>query len=119
MKWQTVERDWPAFFGAIEQRWPKVDENDLIDTDGDRMRFTDYLAELYGMPRSDAHEEIAAWLMSEMPADVRMDEHRDNDNIRQSAREIPPGEDVYSEDGRFGSGDWNDEGPTNPLGRTK
>ena len=121
MKWQDVERNWPSFFAAIEERWPDVEEDDLIDIDGNRDRFVAYVAELSGTSIADANDQVEAWLMTAMPADVRMDDFRDNANIRDSGRSIPTGEDVYSEDGSFGSGAEGDEGggPVDPLGRTK
>jgi hypothetical protein len=42
-----------------------------------------------------------------------MDARRDNANIRASAAHVPPGEDVYSEDGDFG----DDRVPEPPVGR--
>ena len=120
MNWQTVAQNWPAFFDRIEQRWPQTDESDLIDIDGDRRRFTSYLSKVHDLTRNEANEEIEAWLMGEVPADVRMDDHRDNANIRESGRDIPTGEDVYSEDGRFGSGQYNSDDVTPtppPIGR--
>ena len=121
MDWQTVQQNWEAYFAAIEERWPEVDEADLIEIDGDRDRFVDYLAETAGTSPDDAGDQVEAWLIEQtaLPADVRMDDHRDNANIRESGQDIPTGEDVYSDDGRFGSGDWDDKGPSNPLGRTK
>ena len=102
MNWQTVAQNWPAFVESIEQRWPQTDETDLLDIDGDRRRFTSYLSKVHDLTRNEANEEIETWLMGEVPADVKMDELRDNQNIRASAAHIPPGEDVYSEDGDFG-----------------
>ena len=114
MDWHTVERNWPAFVERIEQRWPKTDERDLMDIDGDRSRFTTYLAKVHDLTQNEASEEIETWLMGEMPSDVKMDEFRDNANIRESGRSIPPGEDVYAEDGSFG----DDNLPRRPVGRT-
>ena len=114
MKWQTVERNWPAFVERIEQRWPRTDQDNLLQIDGDRRSFASYLARVNELTQVEANEAIEDWLVGEMPADVQMDEHRDNANIRGSAREIPPGEDVYAEDGRFG----DDNSPAPPAGRT-
>jgi hypothetical protein len=114
MDWQIVEKNWPAFLGRIEQRWPATDERDLMDIDGDRTRFVDYLAQTSDLTRVEANEEVEAWLIGEIPADVKMDERRDNANIRESGRHIPPGEDVYSEDGQFGDDDIGEP----PLGRS-
>ena len=121
MDWQTVSQNWPSFFTAIEDRWPEAEEAELIDIDGDRGRFSGYVARLEETSREDAQDQVAAWLLelTDLPADVQMDPRRDNANIRESGRSIPPGEDVYSEDGRFGSGAEDEGGgPVNPLGRT-
>ena len=114
MDWQTVERNWPAFVASIEQRWPTTDEKDLMDIDGDRRRFVDYLAKVSELTRDEANEAVEAWLMGSVPSDVKMDEWRDNANIRESSRHIPPGEDVYAEDGDFG----DDDVPVAPVGRS-
>lgn len=118
MDWKAVEADWAAFLPAIGQRWPEADETELIALDGNHAQFVQYLARITATTEEDAAEQIEAWLITNMPSDVRMSEFRDNANIHDSIRSIPPGEDVYSDDGRFGSGDWNDEGPVNPLGNT-
>ncbi len=113
MDWHTVERNWPAFVTSIEQRWPTTDETDLIGLEGDRRRFTDYLAKVSDLTREEANEEIESWLLGSVPADVEMNEFRDNANIRDSARHIAPGEDVYSDDKDFG----DDNLSTAPVGR--
>ena len=115
MDWQIVERNWPAFVPKIEERWPTTDGRDLLDLDGDRQRFTRYLATVSDLTRDEASEEVEAWLMGEVPADVKMDPRRDNANIRESGRSIPPGEDVYADDREFG----DDDLPTSPVGRTR
>lgn len=115
MNWQTVERNWPSFVERIAQRWPRTDETDLMDIDGDRDRLAAYLGRSHDLTASEAQEQIEAWLMGEMPADVKMDDFRDNANIRESGAHIPPGEDVYAEDGDFG----DDDVPQRPVGRAR
>ena len=122
MDWQTVEKNWTAFFPSIEDRWPACEQADLIEIDGQRDRFAAYIAQVEETSPADAQDQIDGWLveLTDIPADVKMDDRRDNANIRESGRNIPAGEDVYSEDGRFGSGADEDEGggPVNPIGRT-
>lgn len=113
MDWVQVKSNWPAFLGPITQRWPETNEAELMDVDGDRQRFEAYLAQATGQDIQDARDQIARWLDGEMPADVRMDDTRDNLQIRDSARHIPTGEDVYSEDREFG----DDDLPAQPIER--
>ncbi|SFQ20908.1 hypothetical protein [Tranquillimonas alkanivorans] len=113
MQWQTVQQNWPAFLERIEQRWPMTDEDDLLEVDGRRDRFVDYLSKVHDLTQNEANEQIDAWLMGEMPADAHMDDFRDNANIVESGRSIPPGEDVYAEDRDFG----DDRAPDVPVGR--
>lgn len=113
MDWNTVSRNWSAFHESILQRWPEVEENDLIRIDGDRAVFEGLIAKTGAMSGSEAREEISQWLEGGIPSDVVMDEHHDNASITQSARHIPEGEDVYAEDRDFGDDDKNE----NPVGR--
>ena len=36
MKWQHVQQNWAAFYEAIVEKWPEVDESDLDEIDGDQ-----------------------------------------------------------------------------------
>ena len=114
MKWRIVQENWPAFFEHIEERWPQVEEEDLIEIGGDRQAFTDYVARVHDLTPAEAREEIATWIEGDLPLDVYMDERHDNESIRDSGRSIPTGEDVYDDDRMFGD-DGKDE---TPIGRT-
>lgn len=113
MQWNAVQTNWPAFVPAILQRWPGTTEEDLLALEGDRDRLTAYLAERNNLTPAEAEEQLNAWLQGAVPADVAMDETRDDDNIRASAAHIPVGEDVYSDDKDFG----DDQAPEPPIGR--
>lgn len=114
MKWNEIAADWPAFVDAIRTRWPETEETDILAVDGDRERFESYIAEAHELTRAEAEEEVATWLIGAVPADAAMSEERDDANIRESARHIPAGEDVYAEDGDFG----DDRVEQRPLGRS-
>ncbi len=114
MKWRIVQENWAALFEAIEERWPQVEEADLIEVDGDRQGFTDYVARVHDLTQAEAREEIETWLQGELPADVYMDERHDDASIRDSGRSIPVGEDVYDDDRLFGDDDKDET----PIGRT-
>ncbi len=113
MRWNTVSQNWPAFVGPIMQRWPATEEEDLIGIAGDRPALERYIAASEGLSGPDAREQVAAWLEGEVPADVVMDPEMDNARIADSAAHIPPGEDVYAEDGDFG----DDRVAAPPVGR--
>lgn len=114
MNWKDVASDWPAFQEPILTRWPALDPDELAAIDGDRMRMNAYLGQVLGLTPREADEAIEEWLAGPMPADVHMDDHLDNLNIRRSARERPEGEDVLDDDRRFG----DDLTPTTPVGRS-
>ena len=109
MQWTTVAENWPAFLDRIEQRWPRADRNDLTRIDGDRARFAAYLAQVGELDVAEADSEISEWLEGEVPADVNMNEFRDNDMITESGASIAPGEDVYDDDREFGDDNQSDE----------
>ncbi len=114
MDWRQVAENWPAFIEAIGTRWPRTEETELLAIDGNRAEFEAYVASRHDLTPSEVREDVEAWLMGELPVDVAMDETRDDANIRGSARHIPPGEDVYSDDADFG----DDRTAERPIGRT-
>ncbi|PZX18503.1 hypothetical protein LX81_01137 [Palleronia aestuarii] len=113
MQWNAVRENWPAFVEPIMQRWPQTEEEDLLALEGDRERLSSYLAERHELTPQEADEQITAWLQGAVPADVVMDETRDNEQIHASAAHIGEGEDVYSDDRDFGDADT----PERPIGR--
>lgn len=106
MKWHHVQDNWPAFYEAIRDKWPEVDEADLDEIDGDQRAFVAYLAEATGQEPGDIREELRDWLSGEIPADVVMDPIHDNHSISLSAKYVNEGEDEFNDDARFG--DEND-----------
>lgn len=113
MKWTDVADDWGAFQEPILTRWPGLDADDVAAVDGDRARFNALLGQVEGLSPREAEEEIDAWLAGPMPADAKFHEAHDNANIRESARSVPDGEDVYADDRRFG----DDGAAVPPVGR--
>ena len=109
MRWQHVQENWPAFFDAIQSRWPDAEEERLEDIDGDQRAFIAYVAELEQIEPDEAREEVREWLAGEIPADVVMDESHDNISIRNSAKYVGEGEDEYDDDARFGDDDEDGE----------
>ena len=105
MRWQHVQENWPAFYEAIQSRWPDVDEDRLDEIDGDQRAFIAYVAELGDQEPADARDEIRDWLQGEVPADVIMDPSHDNRSIMLSAKFVGEGEDESDDDARFGDDD--------------
>ncbi|WP_163850224.1 hypothetical protein [Pseudooceanicola aestuarii] len=114
MQWTAIAQNWQAYVGSIMQRWPEAEEDDLLTLDGTQTTLAGYLAGRTNRDLVEINEEIEEWRTGAMPSDVRMDESRDNHNIGESARHIPPGEDVYNDDDAFGA----EEAQDTPLGRT-
>ncbi|QQA44781.1 hypothetical protein [Pelagovum pacificum] len=114
MEWREVSSNWTAFVPSVLTRWPAIEEEEALDVDGDRARLTTLVANRMAMSQAVADGEVTDWLMGMAPADTMMDESLDNARISASAADIPPGEDVYSEDAEFG--DDNEADP--PVGRT-
>ncbi|MDO5648812.1 hypothetical protein [Paracoccus sp. (in: a-proteobacteria)] len=102
MKWHHVQENWSAFYEAISDKWPEVDESDLDEIDGDQRGFIAYLAEVTGMETDEVREEIREWLVGEIPSDVVMDPTHDNHSIALSSKFVGEGEDEYADDARFG-----------------
>ena len=115
MQWNDVAKDWTAFTPRILTRWPQMDEDKVLDIDGDQDRFIGYLTSVKNDDRVAAQMELSDWLMGEQPADVMMDETKDNARILASGQNMPAGEDPSDDDRRFG-----DDGKADtPVGRTE
>ena len=111
MKWQHVQQNWTAFYEAIVERWPDMDESDLDEIDGDQRAFVAHLAELTSQEPAEIREELREWLAGEIPSDVVMDPAHDNHSIALSAKYVGEGEDEYADDARFGDDDeYPDDG---------
>lgn len=106
MKWHHVQANWPAFYDAIQDKWPQADTADLDEIDGDQRAFIRYLAEATGQDSAEIREELRDWLTGEIPSDVVMDPIHDNHSISLSAKFVNEGEDEFDDDARFG-----DDGP--------
>ncbi|WP_111558742.1 hypothetical protein [Paracoccus sediminilitoris] len=102
MKWHHVKENWPAFYEAIVDKWPQVDDSDLDEIDGDQGAFVSYLVEVTGQDREEIREELREWLVGEIPSDIVMDPSHDNHSIALSAKYVNEGEDEYSDDAAFG-----------------
>lgn len=105
MKWQHVQENWPAFYEAIAEKWPDVDEAELDEIDGDQRAFIAYIARVNEVEREEAREEIREWLAGEIPSDIVMDPIHDNQSIKLSAKYVGEGEDESDDDARFGDDD--------------
>ena len=113
MQWNDISDNWPAMTEAVQARWPETDPEAVADLGGNRAAFNAYLGQVYKMSPREAEEQIDEWLQGPMPTDALLDEHHDNESIKASGAQIPPGEDVYAEDGDFG----DDRVSETPMGR--
>ncbi|MBY0135943.1 hypothetical protein [Paracoccus yeei] len=105
MRWSNVQANWSAFYEAIAEKWPEVDEEDLDEIDGDQRAFIKYLAEVTGQEIPEIKDEIREWLAGEIPSDVVMDPIHDGHSIALSAKYVGEGEDEFADDARFGDDD--------------
>lgn len=108
MKWRHIQENWPAFYGAIIDKWPDVDEAGLDEVDGDQRAFLEYLADVTGQDAAEVCEDVRDWLVGEIPSDIVMDPIHDNHSISLSAKYVNEGEDEFDDDGAFGD-DGNDD----------
>lgn len=102
MKWHHVQENWSAFYEAIMDKWPEVDETELDEIDGDQRTFIAYLAEATGQEVAEIREELREWLRGEIPSDIVMDPIHDNHSIALSSKYVNEGEDEYDDDAHFG-----------------
>lgn len=112
MRWQTVAKNWDAFYESILETWPDLSEEDLGDIEGDRTALEAKLVEVTGSDADDIGAQVEEWLEGAVPSDVHMDEHHDNASISESGLYMSPGEDASDDDRKYG-----DDGATeDPVG---
>lgn len=114
MNWTTVSDNWTAYVPRLMTKWPDLDENTLLATDGNKALVTAHLAEIDKSDAVSADMALTEWLHGAEPADAIMDETRDNARITASAADIADGEDAFSDDAKFG----DDHKSDTPVGRT-
>ena len=114
MQWQVISENWSAYTPAILDRWPEAEEEDVLALDGSETGLAIYLSSVTGDPSTDTLAQIEDWRMGHIPADVRMDETRDNRNIEGSGAMLGAGEEPMDRDDIYG-----DDGLAEPpVGRT-
>ncbi len=114
MFWSDMPANWPSHVPSLLTRFPKLDEDDVLATDGDREQLAAHLADTFAYSRADARASLDTWIEGLEPVDAVMDEGRDNARISASGRDLSPGEDPSDDDAKFGDDDTS--GP--PIGRT-
>ena len=108
-----LKTNWSAHLPQFLTRWPDIEEEDAQTTDGDPVRLAALIAHAEQTTAEDARDQLRTWADGMTPSDVLMDPANDNAQITQSARHIPEGEDVYSEDKDFGDDNLADR----PMGK--
>lgn len=114
MDWTQAQDNWPALIGPAKDRWPEVPEAELTALTPTKDELTDLVARHGGTDRPEAARQIAEWLNGPMPADAYADPTHDMTAAGDAGKSIPDGEDVYTDDRRFG----DDHTPDPPMGRT-
>ncbi|QUS35464.1 CsbD family protein [Falsirhodobacter algicola] len=109
MRWRTVADNWEAFQESILEAWPDLTEEDLIEIEGDRVAFEKRLVDLTGDDQDDIAQQVEEWMEGAVPSDVHMDEHHDDDSIRDSRLYVSPGEDASDDDRKFGDDNVTDD----------
>jgi hypothetical protein len=95
-------RDWVPFRDAVMSRFPELDDGDLEDAEGRIPDLARRLADKGELDAAEAQQALEEFLGGPMPADAFAAPAHDQDAMRDSARYVPPGEDVYDDDRRFG-----------------
>ncbi len=113
MQWTRIEDNWAAFIDPILQNWPDANEEDVINLDGDRAAFVDYIARVEQVEHPEAEEQVAEWQQGSIPADVRMDADMDAAAFEESGQHLMTGEEPSDDDKAFGDDNKTDR----PIGR--
>ncbi len=113
MQWTTIETNWTAYVPRLLTRWPDLNEDTLLATDGRMPEVVEHIGAVEQADTVVARDMLKEWMMGAEPADAVMDETRDNARILSTAADVSDGEDVYSDDAKFG----DDNVADTPMGR--
>ena len=86
MDWQRASRNWPAFVEAVGDRWPRVEQAELLAIEGDRDRFEAYVASRHDLTPAEVREDVETWLIGELPAGAREEAGGDTVPQQQAVR---------------------------------
>lgn len=113
MIWTDIAKTWPTMDRALMTRWPSLTQGELSDVDGSRPALEVAIANAERVELDEARRQLAEWLNGPMPADVYADSRNADAAIRDSAQNIPAGEEPLDDDHAFG-----DDNPVEtPIGR--
>ena len=113
MEWKDIQANWPAMIPVVRASFPELDEARLTGLSGTPDELAEALAEASARDRQEATRDLEIWREGPMPADAYADPTPDDAALSQAGRYVPEGEDVLSDDARFG----DDDQPDRPMGR--
>ncbi len=113
MEWKDIQANWPAMIPVVRASFPELDEARLTGLSGTPDELAEALAEASARDRQEAMRDLETWREGPMPADAYADPTHDDAALSQAGRYVPEGEDVLSDDARFG----DDDQPDRPMGR--
>ncbi|MEZ4864863.1 MAG: CsbD family protein [Caldilineaceae bacterium] len=65
MNKDTLKGQWKQFTGSIKERWGKLTDDDLTESQGNYEQLVGKLQERYGYQRERAEREVNDWMETE------------------------------------------------------
>ena len=62
--WSTISSKWDTLGAKANERWGDIDQQAMMDTEGDRQKLVSLVSESYGIPEEQAEQEVTAWATS-------------------------------------------------------
>ncbi|MEE4187670.1 MAG: CsbD family protein [Roseobacter sp.] len=62
MNWDIIKGNWTQFTGEIKAKWADLTDDELSQIDGEREKFVGLIQEKYGLAKSDAEEQVDAFI---------------------------------------------------------
>jgi len=64
MNWDFIKGNWTQIKGEIKSRWADLTDDEISQIDGEREKFVGLVQEKYGLAKSDAEEQVDAFIKS-------------------------------------------------------
>jgi len=62
--WKTISSKWDTLGEKAAERWTELDQQALMDTEGDHDRLVSLVSESYDISEEQAEQEVTAWATS-------------------------------------------------------
>jgi uncharacterized protein YjbJ (UPF0337 family) len=62
MDWDRIEGNWKQFTGKVKEKWGKLTDDEIAQTNGNREQLEGKIQARYGVAKDQVRKEVDDWL---------------------------------------------------------